>query len=114
MQPYLISDNCYEQRFAIVMILDYLILPEYLDKIFLAFSEIVSDEYYVQMALAWAVSVCYVKFPEETYSFLETQILQETVWKKTVRKIMDSYRVSDSDKEKIRKLNSVYCSSRKD
>ena len=68
--PYLSSTQEYEIRFAVVCLLDFFIQEDFIDRILSFFSSIHHDGYYVKMAVAWAVSVCYVKFPEKTESFL--------------------------------------------
>ena len=59
---YLKSNKEFEVRFAIVMILDYYIESSYLQKNFKIFNSIKLDKYYVKMAVAWAISICLIKF----------------------------------------------------
>ena len=61
-------------RFAIVMILDFYIKEEYLDKDLEIFNNIKSDKYYVQMAVAWAISICLIKYYDRTIEFLRAEI----------------------------------------
>ena len=63
-QGYLKSEKEYELRFAIVMLLDYYINDEYIDKVLQILDNVKSDKYYVQMASAWAISICLVKYYE--------------------------------------------------
>ncbi len=53
------------------------------------------------MAAAWAVSVCYVKFPAETLALLERQVLPKFTQNKSIQKIRESYRVSREDKDML-------------
>ena len=55
------------------------------------------NEYYVKMAAAWALSICYIKFPNKTFKCL-VKLNDEDVKKKAFRKICESYRVSKEDK----------------
>ena len=58
-----------------------------------------SSEYYVNMAQAWLIATAFAKHRDLTKSWLEDEFdLGESVLKKTVRKLRDSYRVSDGDK----------------
>lgn len=103
LENYLYSQNEFEVRFAVVSMLDHFIDAKYVDRLYDAFSSITQEGYYVKMAVAWAVSVCYVKFPEKTERFLEKQVLDGFTQNKAIQKIRESYRVSKEDKEKLLK-----------
>ena len=55
----------------------------------------------MKMAVAWAVSVCYVKFPEKTEKFLLKNTLDDFTHNKAIQKIRESYRVSKEEKERL-------------
>ena len=57
------SERPYTVRFAVVMLLNYYVDEAHLPQVLCALDGIKSDFYYVRMAVAWAVSVCFVKFP---------------------------------------------------
>ena len=69
-QPYFSSQAEYEVRFAVVMALGNFVDEEHLDPFLELLGAIRHDAYYVRMGIAWAVSVCYVKFPERTEEWL--------------------------------------------
>lgn len=60
--------------------------------------------YYVQMAAAWAVSVCYVKFPKETHAFLEVDKMDTFTHNESIQKICESYRITKEQKAAVRDL----------
>ena len=62
------------------------------------------EGYYVKMAVAWALSVCYVKFPQKTVNYLKENHLDDFTYNKALQKIIESYRVSTEDKEIIRSM----------
>lgn len=102
LKPYMNSEKEYELRFAIVMLMDY-----YLDDEFLQFtvdylSKIKSDYYYVNMAVAWALSVAFVKKSSSVLPLIENYVLLSFVHNKTISKICDSYRVDKTTKEKLK------------
>lgn len=103
LEPYLNSSQEYEIRFAVVCLLDFFIQEAFIDRIFSCFSNIHHEGYYVKMAVAWAVSVCYVKFPEKTEEFLLKNTLDAFTHNKAIQKIRESYRVSREDKERLNK-----------
>jgi possible DNA alkylation repair enzyme len=97
----LLATNPWEQRFILVMLLAYYVEDKYLKDIFKICEQIKSDEYYVNMAKAWLLSVCYVKHKDETYKFLEETSLDDWAVNKSIQKIRESSRVTKEDKEKI-------------
>lgn len=102
-KPYL-SGGEYEIRFAVVMIMDYFFTDEYIDKSLKILSEIKSEYYYVNMAVAWALSTAYVKYENKTLQFIESRKLPIWVHNKTIQKICESYKV---DKEKKKYLKTL-------
>ena len=91
-------------RFAIVMLLDYYITPEYIDRLFPIFDVISHEGYYVKMAAAWAVSMCYVRFPEKTESYLNSCRLDDFTYNKSLQKITESLSVDKETKKRIRAM----------
>ncbi len=105
--PYIESDREYEVRFAVVMMLDYFNNDEYIDRVIEILTGIKSEKYYINMAVAWALSVAYIKFPEKVLPIIKEGKLDAWVHNKTIQKICESYRVSKEDKEKLKKLKAV-------
>ena len=56
------------------------------------------------MAVAWAVSVCFVKFPERTMRYLAVSRLDDDTYNKALRKIVESNRVTSGAKDAVRKM----------
>lgn len=104
LQPYLASNEEYEMRFGIVMLLGHYIDQEYIDRILKIMESISHEGYYVKMAVAWALSMCYVTFPEKTEILLRGNQLDHFTQNKTIQKIRESYRVSGEDKERLKGL----------
>ncbi len=104
LQKYINSNNEYELRFAIVMLMDYYLKEEYIDKVLNIYNEVHYEGYYVKMAVAWAISTCYVKFPEKTMKLLKKNNLDQFTYNKAIQKMIESYRISDKEKEVLRKM----------
>ena len=105
LQKYLKSKKEFEVRFGIVMILDYFIEKEYLEDNFKIFNSIKVDKYYVQMAVAWAVSICLIKFYKETVKYLQEEAdLDKFTYNKSIQKAIESYRITDEQKDFLREL----------
>lgn len=88
-------------RFALVMFLGHFVDPGYIERGLARIESLTQDQYYVQMAAAWAVSVCYVKFPAETMPLLQRRTLPKFTQNKSVQKIRESYRVPREDKDML-------------
>lgn len=88
-------------RFALVMFLGHFVEPPYLDQGLRHIESLTREQYYVQMAAAWAVSVCYVKFPVETLPLLQRRTLPKFTQNKSIQKIRESYRVPREDKDML-------------
>lgn len=104
LQPYLSSEKEYEIRFGVVMLLNYYIDDAYIDKVLQSLDRIKHEGYYVKMAVAWAISICYVKLPELTMSYLNKNTLDDFTYNKALQKITESYRVDMETKEQIRSM----------
>lgn len=104
LKTYAASDREYEIRFALVSMLDFFINEDYIDQVLEILGQIRHEGYYVKMAAAWAVSICYVEFPEKTEEFLKKNHLDDFTHNKSIQKIRESYRVSKEDKERLKSL----------
>lgn len=104
LKKYAESDNEFEIRFALVMYLMYYIDEKYLQEIFNIIKNIKSDKYYVKMAIAWLISVAFIKEKELTMNFLKNTDIDNWTYNKALQKIIESYRASNEDKEIIRKM----------
>lgn len=96
------SEKTYEIRFTIVMILDYYIEETLLEDNFKIFSQIKKEDYYVEMALAWAISVCLIKYYDQTLILLNKYKFNDFVYNKALQKACESFRIS-SDKKTLLK-----------
>ena len=103
-QKYLKSKKEFELRFAIVMILDYFIDEKYINEALDIFDNIKHDGYYVKMAVAWAISVAFVKFPKITMKYLHTTKLDDWTYNKSLQKICESLRVTKQTKKTVKEM----------
>lgn len=104
MQKYLKSDQEFEIRFGVVMLLDYYIDEEYLQRDFAIFDSITSQAYYVQMAVAWAISIALIKFYDPTIQYLKTAKLDQFTYNKSLQKAIESYRITKEQKDILRSM----------
>ncbi len=102
LQPYLSSSEEYEVRFAVVILMQYFITDEYIHDVLQIYDGIRHDGYYVKMAVAWAVSTCFIKQREITLQYLLSCNLDDFTYNKSIQKMLESFRVSKEDKEMLR------------
>ena len=94
----------YKKRFYLIMLKCYYVDEYYINLIFDELDKIKSDEYYVNMASAWLLSECYIKYPNETYEYMKKSKLNDFAFNKGISKIHDSFRVNDEFKLKAKAL----------
>jgi len=98
------SNKEFEVRFMLVMMMDYYLEKNYIDKIFDVLDNIKCDFYYVNMAVAWLLATALVKCEEETINYLKKCNLSKFIFNKTISKACESYRISNELKEELRKM----------
>lgn len=104
-QKYMQNDRTeFEIRFGLVSLLDYFIDENHLKEIFKITDKLSREEYYVEMAIAWLISICYIKFPKETEEYLKKNKLSNFAYNKSIQKIIESRRISEEEKTKLRKM----------
>lgn len=102
LQKYLNSKKEYEIRFGVVILLTYFIDEDYIDRVLSVLEKIRTEDYYAQMAIAWAISICYVKFETKTLAILKNNKLSQIIHNKSIQKIIESNRVSKETKSKLK------------
>ena len=98
------AKKIYTIRFGIGCLMQYYLddsfSKEYLEWV----SNIKSNEYYVNMMIAWYFATALAKQYEATIPFIENNRLDKWVHNKTIQKEIESYRVSDEKKGYLRTL----------
>lgn len=103
-QPYLKSSKEFEIRFAVVIILNYYITEDYIDIVLETLDKVRHNGYYVKMAVAWAISMCFIKFEEKTMLYLKNNNLDDFTYNKSLQKICESLRVDKKTKALIKSM----------
>lgn len=102
LQPYFSSPREFDVRFAVVMGLFYYINDDYLSQLLALLDAVRHEGYYARMAVAWAVSICYVQYPAQTMAYLESCRLDAFTYAKALQKILESHAVPAEEKRRIR------------
>ena len=98
------STHTYTLRFGIECLMCYYLddefKPEYPEKV----SQIKSDEYYVNMMLAWYFATALAKQWDSVIRYIENHRLSDWVHNKTIQKAFESYRITDTQKNYLLSL----------
>ena len=98
------SKHTYTVRFAIGMLLalylDESFKEEYLELV----ASIRSDEYYINMMVAWYFATALAKQYKSAIKYIEDKKLDIWVHNKTIQKAVESYRISDEQKAYLKTL----------
>ncbi len=101
------SERPFEVRFAVVATLNRFLETERLDAVFERANRVAArrlGEYYVDMSLAWLVAEAFIRFPDATLKFLGCNDFDDFAFNKSLQKIVESRRVDEATKNKIRRL----------
>ncbi|MCR5136573.1 MAG: DNA alkylation repair protein [Oscillospiraceae bacterium] len=103
-QTWIRSDRVYTVRFAIGMLMQHFLEerfePEYADLV----AKVRSEEYYVNMMIAWYFATALAKQYELVLPYLEEKRLDAWVHNKAIQKSIESYRIPDDRKAYLRTL----------
>ncbi len=98
------SPKEYYVRVGLVLLLNYYVEEPFLPKIFNIVDNLNTNVYYINMAEAWLVSECFIKYPHLTFKYLEHNNLNKFTINKSISKIKDSKRITKSMKAKLNKF----------
>lgn len=101
---YLRSKEVYTLRFGIGLLLSYFLDSHFEESHLKEVSEIKSDEYYVNMMIAWYFATALAKQYESTLPYIKSRTLSSWVHNKTIQKAVESYRISDDKKAFLKSL----------
>jgi len=98
------SDNLWIRRLCFVFMISYYIEDKYLEDTFKLCDKYNTNDYYVQMAVAWLISICYIKYSDVTLNYIKNNRLDDFTHNKSIQKIRESYRVSAENKKILNEL----------
>ncbi|MCQ2472497.1 MAG: DNA alkylation repair protein [Clostridia bacterium] len=98
------SDKTYTVRFGIEMLMSHYLDDDFKAEYLEFPAAVISDEYYVNMMVAWFFATALAKQWDATIPYLEQKKLPEWVHKKTIQKAKESYRITDEQKAYLKTL----------
>lgn len=98
------SDYTYVIRYGIGALMNFYLdedfKPEYIELV----ASVQSEEYYVNMMIAWYLATALAKQWDATIPYLEERKLSPWVHRKTIQKAVESYRITDEQKVYLKTL----------
>lgn len=101
------SEKSYVIRYGIGMLMRYFLDDKFSADILKIVSDIKSDEYYVNMMIAWFFATALAKQYSETVVYLEKQMLPVWIHNKTIQKAIESNRIHSETKKYLRTLKKL-------
>ena len=98
------SKHVYTVRFAIGMLLGLYLDESFEEEYLELVSEVKSEEYYINMMIAWYFATALAKQWDSTIKYIEDKKLSPWVHNKTIQKAVESYRISDNQKAYLKSL----------
>ncbi len=101
------SPKTYTCRFGIEMLMSHFLDEDFKREYLKIPASVHSEEYYVQMMVAWFFATSLAKQWDATIPYIEEKKLDKWVHNKTIQKARESYRITDEQKEYLQSLKIV-------
>ena len=98
------SNHTYTCRFGIEMLMTHFLDEDFDSKYLEIPAQIHSDEYYINMMIAWFFATALAKQWDSALPYLETKKLDVWVHNKTIQKARESYRITAEQKLYLKSL----------
>ena len=98
------SGSTYTVRFAIGMLMQHFLDERFDTKYADMVAEVRSEEYYVNMMIAWYFATALAKQYEAVLPYLQEKKLADWVHNKAIQKSVESYRITDEQKAYLKTL----------
>lgn len=98
------AEHPYTIRFGIEMLMSHYLDEDFKTEYLEIPAMIRSEEYYVNMMIAWFFATALAKQWDVAISYLEQKQLDEWVHRKTIQKAKESYRITDEQKSYLKTL----------
>ena len=103
-KEWMASDMVYTIRFGMEMLMTHFLdedfKPEYLGMA----ANVHSEEYYVNMMIAWFFATALAKQYEASLPYIENHCMDRWTHNKTIQKAIESYRITDEQKRYLKSL----------
>ena len=98
------SDHTYTVRFGVGMLMEHFLDEDFDIRYPKMVAKLRSDEYYVNMMIAWYFATALAKQYDDILPFIEKNKLDTWTHNKTIRKACESFRITPEQKEYLKSL----------
>ncbi len=98
------SDHVYTCRFGIGMLMAHFLDEDFKEEYLESVAAVHSQEYYVNMMIAWFFATALAKQWDKTVLYIENNRLDQWVHNKTIQKARESYRITKEQKNYLKSL----------
>lgn len=98
------STHTYAVRFGIKLLMDHFLDENFKPCFAERVAAVRSEEYYINMMIAWYFATALAKQYEAAVPFIEQKRLPEWIHNKAIQKACESYRITPEQKEHLRKF----------
>lgn len=98
------ADALYVKRFGIEMLMTFFLDDDFEPRFLKWVADLRSDEYYLNMMIAWFFATALAKKWDETIPFIEKGALSAWTHNKAIQKAVESYRITDEQKAYLKGL----------
>lgn len=103
-QIWIASDHTYTIRFGIEMLMSFYLDEQFQSEYLELVSNVRSEEYYVNMMIAWYFATALAKQYEAALPYIQQYRLEPWTHNKAIQKAIESYRITDEQKNYLRGL----------
>ncbi len=98
------STHTYTVRFAVGILMNFYLDSNFSERYLKMVSKIKSEDYYVNMMIAWYFATALAKQYDFTVKYIEEKTMNRWVHNKTIQKAIESYRISEDKKRYLKTL----------
>lgn len=98
------SKHTYTVRYGIGLLMRYFLDENFTEDVLQTVAAVKSDEYYINMMIAWFFATALAKQYNSTVLYLYNNNLDKWIHNKTIQKAVESYRIPDETKKHLRTL----------
>lgn len=106
-EQWLKSDKPYTIRFGSNMLMTYFLDEDFSKEHIEWLANVDSEEYYVQMGIAWYLATALAKQYDDTVAYIENKKFPVWIHNKAIQKARESYRVLEERKDYLKSLKRV-------
>lgn len=103
-KEWLVSDQIYTVRYGIGLLMKFYLDEAFEEKYLQMVADVQSEEYYINMMIAWYFATALAKHYEKALSYLEEQKLDVWTHNKTIQKAVESHRITPEQKAYLKTL----------